>query len=156
LELLNNEKCAKFIGGDTLVDPSYLLGQLTAGNPQYGNIQVAPIEPIQGYSIGGTTQIDGTFPRTDLSLDGSPFVNPTVAITMNSNALNWQYPAGDDFGVSQATRNALDILHEQGHAISDLFGALGISGIMHDGPQVPGGFMLSQINKNNTIANCLH
>jgi len=156
LELLANEECAAFIAGDSLYDPADLLNQLTAGNPQYGNIQVASLGPVQGAPVNATTTSDGTITRTDLSLDGTPLTNPTVAITMNSNELNWQFSAGNDYGVSQDTRNGLTILHELGHAINFLSDGLGGSGIIQDGPQVPGGMALSQVNKNNTIKKCLH
>ena len=142
-----------------MYDPASTLTQLAAGNAQYGTIQVAAIDPIPGFpnfAIGATTVSSGTFARNDLSVDGSPFVTHTMTITMNSNALNKQFPPGNDFGVNRDTRNALDVLHELGHAITGLSGGAGSSGIMHDGPQVPGGMLLSSVNTVNVAENCLH
>jgi RHS repeat-associated protein len=157
IELLKNEKCSKFIQGDTIFDPGVILAELQSGDPQYGTINIAPIAPIQGSSINATTEPTGAFLGQDLSIAGPPVigVNNTVRITMNSDQLNWQFPAGDDFGLSQTTRNALTILHELGHAINFMSSGFGSSGIVQDGPQVPGGMLLSRVNAAAVVANCL-
>ena len=156
LDLLTDENCAKFIAGSSMYDPASTLAQLATGNPQYGVIQVDTIAPIQGVPINATTRNDGTFELTKLSVDGKPFATPTATITMNSNALNSNFPHGSDFGVSQTTRNALTILHELGHAINFMAAGFGSSGIMQDGPQVNGGMAISILNAIRTSLNCLH
>jgi RHS repeat-associated protein len=158
LELLTKQECASFIGGDSPLDPTDVLNQLTAGDPQYGNIQVASVPPIEGNPVNATTNITGTSVLPDLLVGDPPSdgSSPTVTITMNSDQLNWLFPPGNDWGYSQTDRNAVTILHELGHAISFLSNGLGNSGIVLDGPQVPGGMMVSRLNTMNTITNCLH
>jgi len=141
LELLKNAVCAGFIGGDSLYTPSNVLEGLAGGNPQYGDIQVAAIPPVQGTPVNATTTIGRPFVQTNLLVGDPPSnaSNPTAIITMNSNELSWNYPHGSDFGFSQTDRNAVTVLHELGHAINFMSAGLGSSGIVQDGPQVPGG-----------------
>jgi RHS repeat-associated protein len=156
-QLLNNPDCSKFIGGNGPVDPSTLLGLLAAGSPGYGNISVGPLNSAQIVGQDSNAFVVATTAGAKPSVYTT---NSAALITINSSPsspFNSSEGGGFDPGpgpFDRTTLNAETILHELGHAINFIFGS-GTSGVFNDGSSVPGGLLLSFVNKVNVFENCI-
>jgi hypothetical protein len=136
-----------------------MLGYLAEGSNVYGNISVGPVDSEA--LVGPGSNVNAT---TELIRPSVPSSNGAALTTINSNLSSFfnngvgmngggYSPGPGPF--DQTTLNAETILHELGHALNYIFGN-GTSGILTDGPAVPGGTLLSLVNRSHVFSHCLH